>query len=71
FPFFELPTELVLLVFKYAAKPTFYKTYRHDRRNPYSSVLALCHVSRIVSRAVLPEFLRTVLLSAPCNAKDF
>lgn len=34
----------------------------YDARSPYSSALALCRVSKIVRRVVLPELLHTILL---------
>ncbi|KAG1723020.1 uncharacterized protein EDB91DRAFT_185665 [Suillus paluster] len=58
----ELPTELVLMILKYAATPTFSQAEKYDAKNPYASALALCRVSRDVRRAVLPELLHTVLL---------
>ncbi|OAX40292.1 hypothetical protein K503DRAFT_768694 [Rhizopogon vinicolor AM-OR11-026] len=71
FPFVNLSTELCLLIFAYAARPTFAQTDDYDARNPYSSALALCRVSHIVRRAVLPELLRTVLLSEDSNVTAF
>ncbi|KAG1775235.1 hypothetical protein EV702DRAFT_973442 [Suillus placidus] len=62
FPFANLPTELVLLIFAHAATPTFVKTGDNEPKNPYASALSLCRVSKIVRRTVLPELLRTILL---------
>ncbi|KAJ8589527.1 hypothetical protein M405DRAFT_205880 [Rhizopogon salebrosus TDB-379] len=54
----DLPTELCLLILTYAARPI-------------SSALALCHVSGIVRRIVLPQLLHTVILSKPDNVLAF
>ncbi|KAG2028366.1 hypothetical protein BDR03DRAFT_1027536 [Suillus americanus] len=62
FPFANLPTELVLLIFAHAATPTFVKSGDNEPKNPYASALSLCRISKIVRRAVLPELLRTMLL---------
>ncbi|KAG1898987.1 uncharacterized protein F5891DRAFT_912463, partial [Suillus fuscotomentosus] len=62
FRFDDLPTELALIIFKYAAQPPFAQ-YAPFTRDPYSSALSLCQVSKIVRRAALPEILHTVLLS--------
>ncbi|KAG1788301.1 uncharacterized protein HD556DRAFT_861880 [Suillus plorans] len=58
----DLPTELALIIFKHAAQPPFAQ-YAPFTRDPYSSALSLCQVSKIVRRAALPEILHTVLLS--------
>ncbi|KAG1725067.1 uncharacterized protein EDB91DRAFT_1254926 [Suillus paluster] len=58
-PCVELPTELVLLILSYAAKPTFSQADNYDAKNPYASAATLCLVSRIVRRTVLPELLHT------------
>ncbi|KAG0701175.1 hypothetical protein DFH29DRAFT_1000469 [Suillus ampliporus] len=71
FPFVNLSTELVLLILRYAARPTFVTVDENASNNPYSSALSLCHVSRMVRRAVLPEILRTVMLSKYHNAAAF
>ncbi|OJA13516.1 hypothetical protein AZE42_08207 [Rhizopogon vesiculosus] len=71
FSFVDLSTELCLLIFAHAARPTFAQSNDYDAINPYSSALALCRVSRIVRRAVLPELLRTVLLSEDSNVTAF
>ncbi|KAG1770544.1 hypothetical protein EV702DRAFT_1123577 [Suillus placidus] len=62
FRFSDLPTELALLIFKYAAQTTFAQHARYTTRNPYSSALSLSRVSKFVRRTVLPEILHTVLL---------
>ncbi|KAG2075754.1 hypothetical protein BDR04DRAFT_1091380 [Suillus decipiens] len=62
FRFRDLPAELVLIIFKYAARPTFPRPGTIAPKNPYSSALSLSQVSKIVRRAVLPELLHTVLL---------
>jgi hypothetical protein len=51
FPFVNLSTELVLLILAFAARPDFAQT--DEEKNPYSSALALCRLSRITRRAVL------------------
>lgn len=71
FPFANLSTELILLIFAHAARPTFIKTSDDASKNPYASALSLCHVSKIVRRTVLPELLRTVLLPEYNNATAF
>ncbi|KAG2364083.1 hypothetical protein BDR07DRAFT_1375270 [Suillus spraguei] len=64
FRFRDLPAELVLIIFKYAARPTFPHpdTIVTENQNPYSAALSLSQVSKLVRRAVLPELLHTVLL---------
>ncbi|KAG1898992.1 uncharacterized protein F5891DRAFT_1279175 [Suillus fuscotomentosus] len=62
FRFNDLPTELALIVFKYAAQPLFAQ-YAPFTRDPYSFALSLCQISKIVRRAALPALLHTVLLS--------
>ncbi|KAG1789576.1 hypothetical protein EV424DRAFT_1297630, partial [Suillus variegatus] len=62
FGFNDLPTELALIIFKLAAQPPFAQ-HAPFTRDPYSSALSLCQVSKIVRRAALPELLHTVLLS--------
>lgn len=69
FPFVNLSTELVLLILAFAARPDFAQT--DEEKNPYSSALALCRLSRITRRAVLPQLLRTVLLSEDNNVISF
>ncbi|KAG1808643.1 uncharacterized protein BJ212DRAFT_641872 [Suillus subaureus] len=60
--FSDLPTELALLIFKYAARPNFAQPDTHTPKNPYSSALSLSYVSKVVRRTVLPELLYTVSL---------
>ncbi|KAG2351064.1 hypothetical protein BDR07DRAFT_1446950 [Suillus spraguei] len=60
--FSDLPTELALLIFKYAAQPTFAQPETYATKNPYSSAISLSCVSKFVRRIVLPEILHTVLL---------
>ncbi|KAG2158632.1 uncharacterized protein EDB93DRAFT_1049874, partial [Suillus bovinus] len=62
FRYSDLPADLALIIFEYAAQPTFaqYAPYTNDT---YSSALSLCQVSKIVRRTVLPELLHTVSLS--------
>ncbi|KAG2753556.1 hypothetical protein P692DRAFT_20246636 [Suillus brevipes Sb2] len=63
FRFADLPIELALLVFKYAARPIFDQAQNCERDRAYSSAVKLCLVSKAVRRAVLPELLHTILLS--------
>ncbi|KAG1755421.1 hypothetical protein EDB19DRAFT_405057 [Suillus lakei] len=58
----DLPTELVLLILKYAAQPTFAQPDKYDAKNPYSTARKICLVSKAVRRIALPEMLHTVLL---------
>ncbi|OJA20689.1 hypothetical protein AZE42_06033 [Rhizopogon vesiculosus] len=60
----NLPTELYFLIFTYAtAKPSF-ATIDYPSLNPYySSMLALCRVSRNFRRIALPFLLHTIFLS--------
>lgn len=62
FRFSDLPIEIALVIFKYAAKPTFSQKKEYNHANPYKDAISLCHVSRLVRLTVLPEFLHTVLL---------
>ncbi|KAG1734493.1 hypothetical protein EDB19DRAFT_1727298 [Suillus lakei] len=71
FIFANLSTELVLLIFTHAARPTFVKTGNNAQKNPYESALSLCRVSKLVRRTVLPELLRTVLLPEYNNVTGF
>jgi hypothetical protein len=71
FPLRDLPTELALLILKYAAQPTFDQTDKYETKSPYSSTLALCLVSKAVRRVALPELLHTVLLSKSQNLRMF
>ncbi|KAG1898979.1 uncharacterized protein F5891DRAFT_1111256, partial [Suillus fuscotomentosus] len=70
FRFNDLPTELALIIFKHAAQPPFAQ-YVPYTRDPYSSALSLCQVSKNVRRAVLPELLHTVLLLTPRHLLAF
>ncbi|KAG2098413.1 uncharacterized protein F5147DRAFT_713869 [Suillus discolor] len=70
FRFNDLPTELALIIFKHAAQPPFAQ-YAPFTRDPYSSALSICQVSKIVRRAALPELLHTVLLSTPPDLLAF
>lgn len=60
--FSDLPTELAILILKYAAQPTFAQPETYATKNPYSSAISLSCVSKLVRRIVLPEILHTVLL---------
>lgn len=71
FPFANLSTELVLLIFAHAARPTFIETGDDASKNPYATALSLCRVSKIVRRTVLPELLRTILLPEYNNVTAF
>lgn len=71
FRFGDLPIELVFLVFKYAARPTFDQAKKYEHINPYSSALELCLVSKSVRRAVLPVLLQTILLPESRNVRLF
>ncbi|KAG2126066.1 hypothetical protein DEU56DRAFT_983045 [Suillus clintonianus] len=62
FPFSDLPVELVLIILRYYVQPTFDQTAPYYSKSPYSNARALCHFSRAVRRAVLPELLHTILL---------
>ncbi|KAG2363231.1 hypothetical protein BDR07DRAFT_1375955 [Suillus spraguei] len=62
FPYTDLPVELAFMILEYTARPTFDQADLYDARSSYSSALALCHVSKIVRRVVLPELLHTILL---------
>ncbi|KAG1830294.1 hypothetical protein DFJ58DRAFT_711234 [Suillus subalutaceus] len=71
FSFTDLPVELAFVIFEYAARPTFDQADLYDARSPYSSALALCRVSKIVRRVVLPELLHTILLRDLRRAEKF
>ncbi|KAG2122355.1 hypothetical protein DEU56DRAFT_832503 [Suillus clintonianus] len=62
FPFSYLPVELVLIILRYYAQPTFDQTAPYSSKSPYSNARALCHFSRAVRRTVLPGLLHTILL---------
>ncbi|KAG2153711.1 uncharacterized protein EDB93DRAFT_1052525, partial [Suillus bovinus] len=70
FRFSDLPTELALIIFEHAARPTFAQ-YAPYTKDPYLSALSLCKVSKIVRRTVLPELLHTVLLLEACHLLAF
>ncbi|KAG1729761.1 hypothetical protein EDB19DRAFT_2027614 [Suillus lakei] len=63
-PFEKLPTELVFLILKYAAQPTFAQSEKYDAKNPYSTALKICLVSKAARSVALPEMLHTVLLDS-------
>ncbi|KAG2157811.1 uncharacterized protein EDB93DRAFT_817465 [Suillus bovinus] len=69
--FSDLPTELVLLIFKYVAQATFTQPDTYATKNPYSSALSLSRVSRMVRRTVMPELLHTVLLPGARHVTAF
>ncbi|KIK40432.1 hypothetical protein CY34DRAFT_807225 [Suillus luteus UH-Slu-Lm8-n1] len=71
YPFSVLPVEIVLMIVKYAAKPTFSQKEEYNDQNPYAHALSLCLVSRLVRLTVLPEFLHTVLLPTRRNLEAF
>ncbi|KAG1755433.1 hypothetical protein EDB19DRAFT_1867647 [Suillus lakei] len=62
--FERLPTELVLLILKYAAQPTFAQPDQYDAKNPYSTARKICLVSKAARRVALREMLHTVLLDS-------
>jgi len=67
----NLPIEIALIVFTYAAKPTFSQEEKYDDKNPYSTAVSLCLVSQLVRRTILPEFLHTILLRRPNSVNMF
>ncbi|KZP27563.1 hypothetical protein FIBSPDRAFT_948485 [Athelia psychrophila] len=78
FPFDRLSAELALEVIRYASTPTFSPRTRSESqaskkapKNPYSTALALCLVSRAVRHATLPQLLHTVILTAPAQVYAF
>jgi hypothetical protein len=71
FRFGDLPVELALRILKYAAQPSFSQTEPYRSKNPYSSALAICLVSKEVRKVVLPEILHTVLLPESHNVTAF
>jgi hypothetical protein len=71
FRFSDLPVEIALIVFKYAAEPTFSQEEEYNDKNPYENALSLCLVSRLVRRTVLPKLLHTVLLPTRRNLEAF
>ncbi|KAG2353043.1 hypothetical protein BDR07DRAFT_1465898 [Suillus spraguei] len=71
FQFSDLPVELVLIILRYSAQPTFDQAEKYRLKCPYSSALKLCLVSKYVRRAVLPELLHTILLPDYRNVRKF
>ncbi|KAG1762409.1 hypothetical protein EDD22DRAFT_1027971 [Suillus occidentalis] len=71
FSFSDLPVDVALMIFKYAAKPMFSQKEEYNDQNPYANALSLSLVSRLVRLAVLPEFLHTVLLPTGRNLEAF
>ncbi|KAG1762392.1 hypothetical protein EDD22DRAFT_579774 [Suillus occidentalis] len=69
--FSDLPVEIALIIFKYAAKPTFSQKEEYNDQNPYANALSLCLVSRLVRLTVLPELLHTVLLPTRRSLEAF
>ncbi|KAG1875870.1 hypothetical protein C8R48DRAFT_690083 [Suillus tomentosus] len=67
----KLPIEIILTICKDAAQPTFSQREKYDMKNPYSTALSLCLVSRLVRRIILPDFLRTILLRRRHSLKKF
>ncbi|KAG2102804.1 uncharacterized protein F5147DRAFT_809836 [Suillus discolor] len=67
----QLPIEIILTICKNAAQPTFSQREKYDIKNPYSTALSLCLVSRLVRRIILPDFLHTILLRRRHSAKKF
>ncbi|KAG1895320.1 uncharacterized protein F5891DRAFT_674714 [Suillus fuscotomentosus] len=70
-PFSDLPIEIFLTICKDAAQPTFSQREKYDIKNPYSTALSLCLVSRLVRRIILPDFLHTILLRRHHSLKKF
>ncbi|KAG2049194.1 hypothetical protein BDR06DRAFT_975391 [Suillus hirtellus] len=70
-PLSDLPIEILLIIFKEAAQPTFSQREKYDHKNPYSTALSLCLVSRLVRRTILPDFLHTILLRRRHSVKKF
>ncbi|KAG1734487.1 hypothetical protein EDB19DRAFT_1727228 [Suillus lakei] len=71
FRFRDLPTELALLVFTFAAEPDFAQPDTYATKNPYSAALSVSRVSKLVRRVVLPRMLHTVLLPEPRQVTAF
>ncbi|KAG1875876.1 hypothetical protein C8R48DRAFT_768730 [Suillus tomentosus] len=67
----KLSIEIILTICKDAAQPTFSQREKYDIKNPYSTALSLCLVSRLVRRIILPNFLRTILLHRRHSIKKF
>ncbi|KAG2112018.1 uncharacterized protein F5147DRAFT_792708 [Suillus discolor] len=70
-PLSDLPIEILLIIFKEAAQPTFSQREKYDNKNPYSTALSLCLVSRLVRRTILPDFLHTILLRRRRSVEKF
>ncbi|KAG1831555.1 hypothetical protein EV424DRAFT_155477 [Suillus variegatus] len=70
-PLSDLPIEILLIIFKDAAQPTFSQREKYNKKNPYSTALSLCLVSRLVRRTILPDFLHTILLRRRHSVKKF
>ncbi|KAG1784636.1 uncharacterized protein HD556DRAFT_208217 [Suillus plorans] len=70
-PFSNLPIEILLIIFQDAAEPTFSQREKYNNKNPYSTALSLCLVSRLVRRTILPHFLHTILLRRRHSVKKF
>ncbi|KAG1867067.1 hypothetical protein C8R48DRAFT_704090 [Suillus tomentosus] len=67
----KLPIEIILTICKDAAQPTFSQREKYDIKNPYSTALFLCLVSRLVRRIIFPDFLHTILLRRRHSLKKF
>ncbi|KAG1831591.1 hypothetical protein EV424DRAFT_1371881 [Suillus variegatus] len=67
----KLPIKIILTICKDAAQPTFSQRENYDIKNPYSTALSLCLVSRLVRRIILPDFLHTILLRRRHSLKKF
>jgi hypothetical protein len=62
FRFSGLPFEISLIIFEYAAEPTFSQKEKYADKNPYATALSLCLVSRLARRIALPKLLHTISL---------
>ncbi|KAG2073896.1 hypothetical protein BDR04DRAFT_1140968 [Suillus decipiens] len=71
FRFSDLPREIALMIFRYAAEPTFSQKEEYADKNPYATALSLCLVSRLVRRTILPQFLHTISLRRCLSLKMF
>ncbi|KAG2074940.1 hypothetical protein BDR04DRAFT_1150751 [Suillus decipiens] len=71
FSFTNLPAELALLILRCSTQDTFDKTDKYEARSPYSSILALCLLSKFVRRIALTELLHTILLPKLENLRMF
>ena len=68
----DLPSELCLIILRYAAAPLFATGHRrHALLKQYSSALALCLVSKTFRLFVIPELLHTILLPSCKHALAF